>query len=142
MRSVPMQVGPALDMPPQSAASAAAFRSASSSTMSASLPPASISTGVRLSAHAAMIFLPVAVDPVNATLLTRDFDNAAPVSPSPVTTWKTGWSGHTWLLAWASQAPPAGVYSLGVKTPALPAASAYAMEPIGGVCARRWQRGC
>ena len=67
-RSVPMQVWPALDMPPHSAASAALVRSASSSTISESLPPASISTGVRFSAHAAMTFLPVGPDPVNASL--------------------------------------------------------------------------
>src|SRR5215207_7028349 len=63
-----MQVCPAFDMPPHSAASAAFSRSASSSTISESLPPASMMTGVRLTAHAAMTFLPVAPDPVNASL--------------------------------------------------------------------------
>ena len=49
---------------PHTAASAAASRSASSATISASLPPPSMSTGVRVSAQAAMTFLPVAVEPV------------------------------------------------------------------------------
>ena len=52
-----MQVWPALVMPPQTAASAAAGMSASASTISASLPPASITTGTRFSAQAAMHLL-------------------------------------------------------------------------------------
>ncbi len=84
-RSIPTQVWPALLMPPHSAASAAASRSASESTIRTSLPPHSISTGVSVSAQAAMTFLPVAVDPVKAILSTPDAQSAAPVAPSPVT---------------------------------------------------------
>ena len=71
---------------PQSAASAAASMSASRSTISASLPPASITTGVRVSEQAAITRLPVSVEPVNAILSTPERHSAAPVSPSPVTT--------------------------------------------------------
>jgi hypothetical protein len=87
------------------------------------LPPASISTGVSDSAAAAITFLPVAVEPVNASLSTPARHSAAPVSPRPVTTWKTGRS-TTSLNVCASQTPTPGVYSLGLKTTALPAASA------------------
>ena len=88
------------------------------------MPPASITTGVRVSAQAAITFLPVAVDPVKATLLTPARHSAAPVSPRPVTTWKTGWSGTTSANVAASHWPTPGVSSLGLNTTALPAASA------------------
>ena len=119
-----MQVWPALEHAPQRAASAAASTSASWSTRKASLPPASISTGVSVSAQAAITFLPVAVEPVKASLSTPARHSAAPVSPSPVTTWSTGCSGTTSAKALASQTPTPGVSSLGLKTTALPAASA------------------
>ena len=57
---MPTQVWPALVRPPHDARpSAAASRSASASTIIASLPPHSSSTGVSVSAQAAMTFLPV-----------------------------------------------------------------------------------
>src|SRR5438067_9951115 len=105
--------------------------SASLSTSIASLPPSSSKTGVRVSAQAAMILRPVGAEPVNATLSTPARHNAAPVSPNPVTTCNTGCSGTTCANASASQTPTMGVYSLGLKTTALPAASAYAIDPIG-----------
>ena len=85
-----MQVCPALLIAPHSAASAAALTSASSSTISASLPPHSIRTGVRFSAQAAITLRPVAELPVKASLSMRDRHSAAPVSPRPVMTWNTG----------------------------------------------------
>src|SRR3954465_4493949 len=119
-----MHVWPALEQPPQSAARAAVVRSASESTIIASLPPSSSNTGVSVSAQAAMILRPVGADPVNASLSTPDRQRAAPVSPNPVTTWNTGCSGTTSRNASASQTPIAGVNSLGLNTTALPAASA------------------
>src|SRR5581483_1598854 len=119
-----MQVCPAFEHAPHSAAPAAALTSASASTSSASLPPSSSSTGVRVSAHAAMILRPVGAEPVNASLSTPARQSAAPVSPNPVTTWNTGCSGTTVANASASQTPIAGVNSLGLNTTALPAASA------------------
>src|SRR3954447_8408711 len=121
---MPMQVCPALLQAPHNAADAAAFTSASASTSIASLPPSSRSTGVSVSAHAAMILRPVGAEPVNASLSTPALHSAAPVSPKPVTTWTTGCAGTTSLNASASHPPIAGVYSLGLKTTALPAASA------------------
>ena len=119
-----MQVWPALAMPLHSVASAAAARSASSSTIIESLPPASMITGVRFVAQAAMTFLPVAPEPVNASLSMSDRHSAWPVSPRPVTTWKTGRPCTTSLRVSASHVPTPGVYSLGLNTTGLPAASA------------------
>src|SRR5215212_9013769 len=115
-----MQVWPPLLMAPQTAASAAATTSASSSTIIASLPPSSMSTGVSVSAQAAMTFLPVGAEPVNAILPTPARQSDAPVEPKPVTTWKaSAASGTAARQAAASQAPTAGVCSDGLKTTAL-----------------------
>ena len=78
------------------------------------MPPASMSTGVRFSAQAAMTFLPVAVEPVNASLSTSERHSAAPVSPPPTTTCSNGWSGTTCARLSASHTPTPGVYSLGL----------------------------
>src|SRR3954469_11514224 len=128
---MPMQVCPALVMPPQTAAWAAASTSASLSTIIASLPPASITTGVRDSAQAAMTNLPVAVEPVNAILPTPDRHSHPPTSPSPCTACSTGCSGTTSPNVSTSHWPITGVYSLGLNTTALPAASAPDSDPIG-----------
>src|SRR5690348_15749463 len=127
---MPMQVWPALAIPPQAAASAAA-RTSASATIIASLPPHSSSTGVSVSAHAAMIFFAVAVEPVNASLSTPDRHSAAPVGPAPVTSPSTGCSGTTAAKLSTSHRPTAGVYSDGLNTTAFPAASAYTIEPSG-----------
>ncbi len=126
-----MQVWPALDSAPQTAASAAASRLASADTSRASLPPHSATIGVRFSAQAAITFLAVFVEPVNAILSTPLLARKLPVSPKPVTSWSTGYSGTTSANELTSQPPTPGVNSLGLNTTALPAASAYAMEPIG-----------
>ena len=76
------------------------------------------------SAHVAAIFLPVAVEPVNAILSTSLRVSAAPVSGPPVATKKTSAPGATLLNDSPSQCPTPGVYSLGLKTTALPAARA------------------
>src|SRR3954466_8324598 len=115
---MPMQVCPALVIEPQTAASAAAVTSASASTISASLPPASITTGVSVSAQAPMTFLAVAVDPVNASLPTPERHSAAPVSPRPCTACSTGCSGTISANESTSHCPTTGVYSLGLKTTA------------------------
>ena len=121
---MPTHVWPAFENPPHSVASAAAATSASSSTIIESLPPASMITGVRWVAQAAITFLPVAPEPVNASLSTSARHSALPVSPSPVTTWNTGRPCTTSLNASASHVPTPGVYSLGLNTTGLPAASA------------------
>ena len=78
-----------------------------------------------------MTFLAVAVEPVKAILSTPERHKAFPVSPSPVTSCSTGCSGTISAKVRTSHAPIAGVSSEGLKTTALPAASAYAIEPIG-----------
>ena len=90
----------------------------------ASLPPHSTRTGVSVSAQAAITFLPVAVEPVNATLFTPARHSAAPTSPNPKTICRTGFSGTASANVSTMNLPTAGVYSLGLKTTALPAASA------------------
>ena len=96
------------------------------------MPPHSISTGVSVSAQAAITRLAVAVEPVNAILsIPGARQSAAPVSPNPVTTCSTGWPSTISASASASAMPTPGVSSLGLNTTALPAASAYAIEPIG-----------
>src|ERR1700733_5275534 len=128
---MPTQVWPPLDSAPQVAASAAASRSASSATRNASLPPHSATIGVRFSAQAAMTFLAVAAEPVKAILLTPLRARCSPVGPAPVMSCSTGCSGTTSANELTSQRPTAGVSSLGLNTTALPAASAYAIEPVG-----------
>src|SRR5690606_23413948 len=100
-------------------------------TIIASLPPASSTTGVSVSAQAAITCFAVVVEPVNESLSTPDRHSAAPVSPVPCTTWKTGGPDTTSAKVSASHWPTAGVCSLGLWTTALPAASAYAMDPSG-----------
>ena len=89
----------------------------------ASLPPPSARIGVRVSAQVAMTFLAVAVEPMTASLSTPARPSAAPVSPSPCTTWSTGCSGTTSANRSASHWLPPGMYSLGLSTMAFPAAS-------------------
>src|SRR5580704_689670 len=132
---MPTQVCPAFDIAPQAAASAAASRSASAATSRASLPPHSASTGVRVSAAAAITFRAVAADPVKAILATPLRASASPVDPGPVTSCSTGCDEPNTSSASpndrTSHAPVAGVSSDGLNTTAFPAASAYAIEPIG-----------
>src|ERR1700691_1472110 len=104
--------------------------------MRASLPPHSASTGVRFAAAAAMTLRAVAAEPVNAILSSLDAASAAPVSPSPVTICSTGCvspntSASTSANESTSHAPVPVVSSLGLNTTALPAASAYPIDPIG-----------
>ena len=83
-----------------------------------------MSTGVNVSAQAAMTFFAVTVDPVKDSLPTPARHSAAPVSPKPVTTWSSGCSGTTSARESASHRPTPGVSSLGLNTTALPAARA------------------
>ena len=71
-----------------------------------------------------MTFLAVAVEPMNAVLSAPERHGAAPVSPSPWTSCSTGCSGTTSANRSTSHWLTPGVYSLGLKTMALPAASA------------------
>ena len=96
------------------------------------MPPHSTSTGVSVSAQVAITRLAVAVEPVKATMpMPCARQSAAPVSPNPVTTCSTGCPSTISASASASAIPTPGVSSLGLNTTALPAASAYAIDPIG-----------
>ena len=78
-----MHVWPLLNMPPQTAAFAARSRSASASTIIASLPPSSRLYGISRSAARCAILLPVRVDPVN-WMKSASSTSAEPVAPAPV----------------------------------------------------------
>ncbi len=122
---------PALEKADQTAASAARLISASRATITGSFPPHSAMTGVKVSAQSAATFFAVVVEPVKANFFTPLRQSAAPVSPKPVTTWKYSELPATCSKRSARAIPTPGVYSLGLKTTVLPAASAYAIEPIG-----------
>ncbi|CAB4734158.1 unannotated protein [freshwater metagenome] len=83
------------------------------------------------SAQDAATFFAVLVEPVNETLSTADSVSAFPVSGSPVTQVKMSANGAMSAKLVASQCPTPGVYSLGLNTTVFPAASAYAIDPIG-----------
>ena len=105
----------------------AEFRSASSSTTAADLPPSSRKTFFSVSAAAAMIFLPVAVDPVKETRSTRG--SVVSCSPRPWsdddTTLSTpaGMSVSSAAIR-ATAAAMSGVSGAGLSTTVQPAASA------------------
>ena len=89
-----------------------------------------------VSAAAASTLRAVAADPVNAILPTPDLASSAPVAPSPVTSCSTGCVSPNTSLStspndWTSHWPVPVVSSLGLNTTALPAASAYPIDPIG-----------
>ena len=83
------------------------------------------------SAQAAATFFAVLVEPVNEILSTGDSVSALPVSGKPVRQVKISAKGAIFAKLVASQCPTPGVNSLGLKTTVFPAASAYAIEPIG-----------
>ena len=83
------------------------------------------------SAQAAATFFAVLVEPVNEILSTADSVSAFPVSGKPVRQVKISAKGAIFAKLVASQCPTPGVNSLGLKTTVFPAASAYAIEPIG-----------
>ena len=105
--------------------------SASWATITGSLPPHSRTTGVICAAQVAATILAVRVDPVNANLSTPDSQRNLPVSPRPVTQIKTSATSVASINVRARYSPTPGVYSLGLKTTVLPAASAYAIDPSG-----------
>ncbi len=83
------------------------------------------------SAAAIITRRPVPGEPVNAILSTVDLASAAPVAPAPVTTCRRSVSAKVLAAISAILTAISGVSSLGFQTTALPAASAYAIEPIG-----------
>ena len=127
-----MQVWPEFWNAPQTAPRAARSRSASAQTIIGSLPPSSSTTGVSVSAAAAMTRLPVRTEPVNTILSTPLRTSASPVAPPPVTTWTM--SPH-WSCSNSSPMarPTVGVTSDGFSTTGLPASSAVTSGVIDRV---------
>ena len=105
-------------------ASAARLISASSATITGSLPPHSRTTGVIVVAHDAATNFAVRVDPVKANLSTPLSHKSFPVAPSPVIQVKISAKGATSAKVVARTVPTPGVYSLGLNTTVFPAASA------------------
>ena len=84
-----------------------------------------MTTLVRFSAHAAITRRPVVAEPVNASTSMSGCElSAAPVSPNPVSSCAAGSPPSAAVIVSTSHAPTAGVSSLGLKTTALPPASA------------------
>jgi hypothetical protein len=81
---------------------------------------------VSVSAQAAMTWRPVDADPVKASLSTPEVHSAAPVSANPESSCTTGCSGIASENRSASQRAASVANSLGLRTTALPAASAGA----------------
>ena len=100
--------------------------SASANTMLALLPPSSSVTRFTCSAQPAMIRLPTAVDPVNATLRTSGCSTSRQPASAPVPT--TTCSTPSGMPASSASSPKriavSGVVSAGLRIAVLPAASA------------------
>ena len=127
-----MHVCPQFWKAPHTAPLTARSTSASSQTIIGSLPPSSNSTGVRLSAAAAMTRFPVRTEPVNTTLSTPPRTMASPVGPAPVTTCTM--SPHSPCANSSRTArPTVGVTSEGFATTVLPANSAVSTGVIDSV---------
>ena len=101
-------------------------------------------------AVAARIFLPTGVEPVKAILSTPGWlTSAAPVSPSPVTTFKTPFGNPASRLISANNRAVRGVYSAGFRMTVLPAAKAGATFQASissgkfhGIIAPQTPKGC
>src|SRR5436190_666527 len=88
----------------------AAFRFASGRTMFGFLPPSSSVTRLRSSPQRAPIRRPTSVEPVNAILsIEVESTNAAPVSPSPVSTLITPSGKPASSASWPSRIALSGV---------------------------------
>mmetsp|Transcript_6523 Transcript_6523/g.22310 ORF Transcript_6523/g.22310 Transcript_6523/m.22310 type:complete len:271 (+) Transcript_6523:682-1494(+) len=122
-RSTEQHTWPQLKREKATASSAALSRSASEKTTIGSLPPSSRTRRLREGAQSAMICLPVAEEPVMATMSTSPCTRALPTTPSPCTSSSTPAGSADWS-AFATSAPTSGVTSEGLSTTALPAARA------------------
>ena len=109
--------------------SAAVLKSASSSTIAADLPPSSRKTFLSVSLAAAMMRLPVGVEPVKVTMSTSGLVvRTAPTSGSaPLSTLTTPAGMSVWLaISSPSARVISGVSGADLRTTVQPAASAGA----------------
>ena len=127
-----MQTWPWWKNDPNAAALTAASRSASSSTMSAELPPSSRCARLRCRAAASPTLRPAALDPVNEITRTRGSATSAwPVSAPPGSTCSRPSGRPASSKIRASTTPPhTAVRGSGLSSTALPSASAGATERI------------
>jgi hypothetical protein len=85
--------------------------------MLAALPPSSSVSGMREPARCRMICLPTSVEPVKASLsMPSCAASAAPVAPSPVTTFTTPGGRSASAQISASRSAVSGVVSAGLST--------------------------
>ncbi len=127
MRLAEVQTWPLLRNRAQAAPGTATSRSASSKTISGSIPPSSRLTRFSCSAARTAMRVPTAVDPVNAMHATRGSStSAAPTSGPPVTTFTTP-AGRCASARSTIRSVANGVSSDGLMTTVLPAASAGAI---------------
>ncbi len=95
------------------------------------LPPSSSVTRFSARPHLAPISRPTAVEPVNATLSTPGWStSAAPVSPSPVSTFRVPSGKPASSASSPRRSAVSGVCSAGLSTIGQPAASAGATFQI------------
>jgi hypothetical protein len=120
------QTWPEFNIAPMKIFCAVSTGSASSSTIAASLPPSSSVRRLSVSAPLAMTFLPVAVEPVNATLAMR----GCCVSNGPRSFWSTSVlttpGGSRRAHSSPNRSVVSGVVGAGLSTIVLPASSAGA----------------
>ena len=101
---------------------------ASSKTMFAALPPSSSVSALSVPATPRPIFLPISVEPVNATLSTLScVASAIPISPGPVMMFTVPGGRSAWTQTSAKSIADSGVVDAGLSTTVLPAASAGAI---------------
>jgi hypothetical protein len=129
MRLRAQQSWPVLSRNEPGAVAAARSTSASAKTMLGLLPPSSSVTRFTPAAHAAMIRLPTAVEPVKTTLATPGCATSAPpvTGPAPGSTWNRPSGSPAASASSASRSAVSGVASAGLSSTALPAASAGAV---------------
>ena len=75
--------------------------------------------------------LPVPTLPVNTNLSIGDRIRAAPVEPSPITTWNTSFGTPAAYSSEANSSATSGVNSEGFNTTAFPATSAASVSVAG-----------
>lgn len=131
-RDPAMQLWPLEEKTPYMTPARACSRSASSKTIVGDLPPSSSDTGISLSAAACARVRPVFVPPVKVIFPTAGCRTiASPMTlPRPGSTESSAVGSAASVSAWWTRRPRAratsGVHSAGLRTTALPAASAGA----------------
>ncbi len=129
IRSMPMQIWPALEKHAWTAPVTAASRSASARTTIGFLPPSSIEAPISRRPQAAASSRPVAVEPVNARWSTSS-SSAGPITePRPATTCQTSSGSPARAASSRAASSDSGACESALLTTALPAISAGITSP-------------